>query len=216
MYKAIVSAEFCPQCLPKRIRWHLDSRSSYYTEKISGLFRIPRTTFFTKLGNSAWLVLMDSFKVFGLVTYESDVNESEIQNRHLIFFREAKKRNVQIYAVKFLGKYTSDFIFHWQGKRFLYEGNPICCLINNSTTGIDDKYFVKKLLRSRNLPIAEGEIFVSRIKATKYAEKLGFPLVVKPRSGSLSKHVLTNIDSLVKLDEAITIAKLYRKDFIVE
>jgi len=210
-------SEFCSHCLPQKVRWHFRSRLSYYPEKIKGLLKKTiRTSYFTKFNILAWSVLMDSFKILGLIVYESDIDEDKTQNRHLIFYREAKKRGLEIYAIKFFGKYTADFVFYFNGKKFFYEGNPIYSLTSNSSINIDDKFVVKKLLRSHNLPTAEGSIFINKTKAKEYGKKIGFPLVVKPRSGSLGNHVSVNINSLAALEEAVTIAKQYRKDFIVE
>ena len=80
----------------------------------------------------------------------------------------------------------------------------------------DDKYKLKKILQKNNLPNAEGESFYNIKKAMAYAEKIGYPLVVKPRASSLSKHITCNIKTKDELKEAIRIAKMISPDFVVE
>lgn len=48
------------------------------------------------------------------------------------------------------------------------------------------------------------------------SSKLCFPLVVKPRCGSLSHHVTTNIQTAEELQNAIAIVKEYTNNYIVE
>ena len=47
-------------------------------------------------------------------------------------------------------------------------------------------------------------------------KKLGFPLVVKPKLGSLSKHITCNIQNEADLKKAIHIAQIINPEFIVE
>jgi len=86
----------------------------------------------------------------------------------------------------------------------------------HKNTDIDDKNKIKKLFDQNNIPIASGEIFVNPQKALKFGFNLGFPLVVKPNNGSLSKHVTCDINSEEELIKAIKIVKEFSPDFIVE
>ena len=52
--------------------------------------------------------------------------------------------------------------------------------------------------------------------ALAYAKKSGFPLVVKPRNSSLSKHIVCNIQNEADLKKAIKIAQIISRYFIVE
>jgi len=77
------------------------------------------------------------------------------------------------------------------------------------------------LLQSKksSFPIADGKSFWfwQNNRALKFgSEKLGFPLVVKPRGGSVARHVTTNIRSRDELLKAINKAVVYSPAFIVE
>lgn len=91
--------------------------------------------------------------------------------------------------------------------------------IAGNTRLVDDKEKTKSYLRKGNFPIAEGKSFWfwQKKKAADFGiKKLGFPLVVKPRSGSVSRHVTTNIEDAGKLKRAIDNAVIYSPAFIVE
>ena len=89
-------------------------------------------------------------------------------------------------------------------------------IANISKINFDDKDKLKKILKSNNLPRAEGKCFRSAKQALLYAKGLDFPLVVKPKLGSLSKHVTCNIQSEADLKKAIKIARIINSEFIVE
>ena len=208
--------ECCPYCLPQKVKWHFGSKISYYTDKIKNILRFFGIDFYLESTNIFNDLFMNFLRVVGLVKYVKEIEKGHIKNRHLIFFNEAKKRGLNIYAIKFLGKYTDEFVLILNGKKCFYQGNPLYILPHKLHINIDDKYIVKKFLKLNNLPIAEGKVFINIKKAIDFGQKLGFPLVVKPRSGSLSKHVVVNIKNIEELKEAIEIVKCYRKDFIVE
>ena len=75
---------------------------------------------------------------------------------------------------------------------------------------------MQKKLQKNNLPTAHGQIFTSKVKALKFGNKIGFPLVVKPYNASLSHHAICQIISEKELLNAIKIAKQYTPAFIVE
>ena len=85
-----------------------------------------------------------------------------------------------------------------------------------SKIDFDDKYKLKQILKYNNLPCAEGECFHAIKSALAYAKKLGFPLVVKPKLSSLSKHVACNIQNEADLKKAIKVAQIINSEFIVE
>ncbi len=89
------------------------------------------------------------------------------------------------------------FQFERNGKVHLFEGLPRAKFLENKRVNIDDKAAVKKTLSNFNFPVPEGKCFnVLEIKkAIDYAKKLGFPLVVKPRSGSISQLVFLAIEN---------------------
>lgn len=84
---------------------------------------------------------------------------------------------------------------------------------------IDDKSKVKDILLADGLPAVNGRAFSWRQKnqAIRWSSaNLNFPLVVKPRFGSMSQHITMNIQDAQSLKSAIDTAVRYSPFFIVE
>jgi D-alanine-D-alanine ligase-like ATP-grasp enzyme len=207
--------EYCPHCLPQKVKSHFPQKVEYYSDKISKV--INKVKNILPLESRITTVLgMKFLEMIGIVRYVPEVDKTRIRNRHTIFFDEAKKQGLEIYNVTFFRVPTDEFMIVLQGKQYFFEGNPLHCLPYKTFIDIDDKLEVKKFLDSHNIPVAKGDIFLNIEKALHFGIGLGFPLVVKPRSGSLSVHVTTDIQSVSELKEAILIAKKFRQDFLVE
>ncbi len=129
---------------------------------------------------------------------------------------EAGQKNVIIRSIKILGRQSNFFSITYEGKKDFFEGIPTVSLGLHTTLDFDDKAAFKIFLKQHSLPHAEGKGFSTARAAVSYAKALGYPLVVKPRYGSLSKHTTCNISDSAHLEAAITIAKKFRHSFIVE
>lgn len=70
---------------------------------------------------------------------------------------------------------------------------------------ISDKYYSKKWLEQANLNVIPGFFFGfdQVTEATKYANKIGYPVVLKPPSGSHGDNVWVNIKNDKELEEII-------------
>jgi D-alanine-D-alanine ligase-like ATP-grasp enzyme len=68
-----------------------------------------------------------------------------------------------------------------------------------------------------DLPVPKGAVVSDYRSALRFADSsIGFPVVVKPRAGSLTKHTSVNVKSTAELHEAIKIARMVSREFIVE
>jgi len=166
-------------------------------------------------------VLYSYFKILLTVHILKEVDapddDSDISSKSLVVIREAHKRRISIKILKVFGKYTNFFsITTASGKKKFFQGAPCYELGKILEIDADDKYKLKQILESNNLPHAEGRAFNNQKKALLYAEKLGFPLVVKPRASSLSKHITCDIRTRDRLVEAIEIVKMIGPEFVVE
>jgi D-alanine-D-alanine ligase-like ATP-grasp enzyme len=103
------------------------------------------------------------------------------------------------------------------GKNIYFERLPTSQAWQDYPVNFDDKYVLKKMLNKKNIPSPKGGSFFSISKALDYARSsLDFPLVVKPQSGSLSKHTTCGILNETELILAIKIAKIVSTKFVVE
>lgn len=86
------------------------------------------------------------------------------------------------------------------------QGRVIEATIGAQTTCVaadiaSDKELTKKLLINQSIPVAKGKVINNVIDLIKTAEKIGYPVVLKPRYGSKGKGVVVNIttkDELIK------------------
>lgn len=217
---AIKTMKYCPHCAPLKRTSHFDSHFEYAIELLTMILIAPwnllgltqdkldeivgfLALFFTKL--SVYV---------GITHAEKDFPEIKLRNRCLIFLHEAKKRCLDIRRLKIINRYTNEFVLTYNGRRYYYEEVPL--LIFASEKEFDTKNKSKKFFTAHTIPIAEGSRFFQSKTAIEYGMKLGFPLVVKPNTGSLSVHATYPISSRNELVEAVRIAQQYRPDIIVE
>jgi D-alanine-D-alanine ligase-like ATP-grasp enzyme len=156
--------------------------------------------------------------VFGVLSLHKDFKDSEIPLRSACFIAEAKKHGFEFQAIKGPLGYTGHFRMKKDGKNFRFEGLPVARFANDTPCDPDDKEKTKLILEKNGFPAAcgRGFWFWQKTKAVKYGVSLGFPLVVKPRGGSVARHVTTRIEDEISLEKAIRWALVYSPSFIVE
>ena len=167
------------------------------------------------------IILYNLFKALLAVRIlkEADISDRDetLPNRTLVVAREAAERGISVKSLKFLGKESTNFFsIKIKNKKILFEVLPTEDIAKISKIDFDDKDKFKQILKSDNLPHAEGECFHNAKKALLYAKKIGFPLAVKPKLSSLSKHITCNIQNEADLKKAIHIAQIINPEFIVE
>lgn len=217
-----MTKKYCSHCLPTKRKSHFPFHLEYYLEKAKSPFdrlKWGASQDISKLGrnittNSLWGIFLEFLSLFKIVRFTSTPDESKLHNLALIFFNEAKKRDIDIKVVKLFGRHLNEFKFRYKRKRYYYESIPLS--MQKPSFDVDNKYKVKTLLHEHNVPVPEGKIFISTAKATKFVESIGYPVVVKPVEGSLSWHVICPVKTDDELQRALKIVKKFRPDFIVE
>ncbi len=79
-----------------------------------------------------------------------------------------------------------------------------------------DKELTKDLLRTAGIPIPEGLVADNISELQKYAERLGYPVVVKPNNGNQGKGVSVNLKNEQEVAAAFGIAKQFGEEVIIE
>ncbi len=79
-----------------------------------------------------------------------------------------------------------------------------------------DKDLTKMLLEAAGVPVPRGFVADDEDQAWEIANKIGFPVVVKPRDGNQGKGVAVNIETREQLNAAFVIASDISRDVIVE
>ncbi len=75
---------------------------------------------------------------------------------------------------------------------------------NKAVNLCGNKESTLKLLKKQGVPTPEGNIFdIDDDQMFKYAESIGFPVIIKPLNGSMGRGVYTNINSIEALKDAL-------------
>jgi len=147
------------------------------------------------------------------------IKREEVPMRAWVFSEAARRRDIAIEALGASSSYRNYFRMSVSGRSYTFEGLPGAEFLSQKNWALmDDKAFVKNELSRYGFPVPEGRAFTlwQKERALRYGESLGFPLVVKPRSGSYSRHVTTNVRDSVELRDAIRNAIEYAPSFIIE
>lgn len=182
-------------------------------------FLLPKIDIHSQYGRWFDVFFEKLFLMLGLLKKEQNFPYDKISLRSTVFIDEAKKRGMEFWALKSPACYINAFHLKWRGKVFSFEGLPRAEFLDGEKSRlIDDKAAVKQVLLTNKIPTPEGRQFWfwQKQRALKYGVKLGFPLVVKPRSGSISHHVTFNIQNEDELESAVCRAIAYEPTFIVE
>lgn len=211
---------FCAHCEPliekhgrfsTRIIVHITSIinaiDSFFPTRSSGFYRFEKELI------NVLIKFLSKIRVIKIVPI---TNREEIQGRSLAIIDEAVKRGYTANLVKFFNRHFNMFQMSVKNKSFFFHVLPSLDSPENSVIDFSDKYLFKLLLKSNNLPHASGKAFKNINKALNYEREIGYPLVVKPRFGSLSRHTSTNIKNRDDLKEAIKIVKIITNEFIIE
>lgn len=198
------------------------SHIATWFEEIGGLFSsaLPRNFLLEKFGVFGDVFAEKFFTALGLGSMRDDFTSSDIQPRSHCFVEEAKKRGVTFKVFRGPFGYTNHFTANMGGKNVRFQNLPTANAANSYANNFtDDKDRTKKHLIKGKFPVAEGRAFWfwQKNKAMEFGmQKIGFPLVVKPRSGSVSRHVTTGIEDRGRLRDAVNYALIYSPVFIVE
>jgi len=204
---------FCNDCGMQSI-YHIQTWLDELTDRF--LQCLPS---FKKLELFFGVLLEKFFTFFKLASLRNDFTPSDIQLKSTCFINEARKRGVKFKALYGPFGYTNHFRAEIGGKIFRFESLPIADFASQQKVQlVDDKEWTKRRLKKGNFPVADGRgfWFWQKNRAVKFGVELGFPLVVKPRSGSVSRHVTTNIQNIDEFKRAINKAIIYSPAFIVE
>ncbi|TSC56927.1 MAG: cyanophycin synthetase [Parcubacteria group bacterium Greene0714_21] len=204
---------FCKDCGYSNF-YHLTTWLQDLTSRFLWLPKLPK-----KIEDFFDGFLATVFTVLRIAKFRADFTAQDVQLRSFCFLEEMKKRGVTCYALKTIFGYTNHFKMRIGEKVFHFEMLPTAGFKSKYTNRVvDDKQLTKEFCKEGNFPISQGQSFWfwQKQKAVQFAHQIGFPVVVKPRGGSVSRHVTTNIEGVEQLECAIRKATAYSPAFIVE
>ncbi len=209
-------ASYCDSC-------HT-SRSEHVYQWVNALIEsiIPSHTFSLKhRGFNVWLDgLIERFFLAARLTHMSQkIDHPTITLRTRCLLAEARNQGLESHIIKSRFAYTDHGIIrNNRGEIMRFDGLPIM-RYGSDLAIAEDKIATKLKLAHHDIPVAPGKAFWfwHKTKAIDYGiSELGFPLVVKPSNGSVSRHVTTDIRSEQALRIAIDYALEYGPQYIIE
>ncbi len=216
----------CVHCYPIPTHtWHLLARIDALLSPISTTFLIQNSWIAQKFPRFfrayPHTLLYGLFRIllFVRIFKETEVHDihSSVSDRSKVFIEAVHKKDLHINAINFRNGNSSEFFsMNIRGQKIIYTSLGTADIAYHSPISYDDKWIFKNFLKQNNFPYAQGNVFRSTSRALQFGKQLGFPLVVKPRNSSLSRHVTCNIQNDAELKEAIRIAKIISNECIVE
>jgi len=90
--------------------------------------------------------------------------------------------------------------------------SPSCIAVDT----VSNKNLTKKILRDYRIPVPEGDVSYSEEGAVYIAQKIGFPVVVKPLDGNQGKGVTVNVKDEQEVRAAFVEAIKFSKAVLIE
>lgn len=125
---------------------------------------------------------------------------------------EAKKKGIPVIKLGDTGLYQLGY-----GRYGKILEATICS--DTSAVGVDiscDKLATKEILAMHNLPVAKGYKVKGTVDLMYYADKIGYPVVLKPQFGNQGKGVIVNIKNRLELIKAYNSLIQKYKDIVIE
>jgi D-alanine-D-alanine ligase-like ATP-grasp enzyme len=133
--------------------------------------------------------------------------DDDTQLLALMIWNEADNRNITVNEFRLFDLPRNIFVATYpSGKRIAYEGIPMPPREQNRVQWLDNKAELKKRFMKLGLPVAKGGSASDWWEAKRIYSKVTPPVIVKPYSGSGSRHTILHIDTLEELKRAFGIA----------
>jgi D-alanine-D-alanine ligase-like ATP-grasp enzyme len=209
----LAPAKYCEECGGESI----PHKSTYATLVLDELLRplfapsLAVTSFFEKrldrLTNKVLPSLVSASIRFGLAEYCEEPDDKTMLLA-LMLWNEAKDRGISVKEYRLFGLARNMFVATMpNGKTIVYGGIPMPLGQPERVWWLDNKNELKKRFKKLGFPISEGNAVSSEKEALDLFRKLGSPVIIKPYSGSGSRHTTLHIKDETELLRAFGVAK---------
>ena len=214
---------FCPDCEPyhldpRHIDDRLESALSILLTPLTPVFQVGRRAL-DFLPLDRWLIrgIFSTLRVTKLmITRPTAANDTRLSQRTRVILEETQRRGLTVEQFLIGGQPTNFFLLETPTRTITFEGLPTMPVDHRKQWDFDDKILFKNFLASHGFPHAPGQAFHRLAAGLTYGRQLGFPLVVKPRTGSLTRHTTTAITNEADLAAAIRSAQRIEYRYVVE
>jgi cyanophycin synthetase len=154
---------------------------------------------------------------FGLANWQTDFNQENIDSRARAMIEEGEKLGISFQRLKLFQKESELFQATKDGRQIVFKHLPLGRSYRRTQQDrVDDKWYIKQLLIKNKLPIVAGQLVLTVGQALRVARELGYPVIVKPRLGSLSKGVYLNNFNSQKLKESFQKSRRWGYQLLIE
>ena len=220
---AMRQKEICPHCQPAPIshtlnRWehiiHMLLRPYMYP--LEALRRKLLPIFSSKNGKKLKLGTLKLFLSSGIVRAIPRPTENETM-RTLCFWEEADRRGIKMSRLALFNLPSNLFMAQYRGRTRVFEGlaRPDG-LESDSLEWMDDKGVMREKFKAAGFPVALGGVCATKKTAIGIFNSIGTPVIVKPHSGSRSRHTTIHISNVDDLLVAFRIAKQLSSWVVIE
>lgn len=130
---------------------------------------------------------------------------------------EADARDISVWEWRLFGLSRNTFVATLpSGEKLVYEGMPMPLSDYERVWWMDDKARLKKEFEKRGLPMAKGGAAGTKEEALKIYRSLTPPVIVKPHSGSGSRHTFMHLADEETFLLAFKIAKQISPKVVIE
>lgn len=212
----------CPDCEPAQVN-HFVMRASAYM----GLFLKPALKPFDYLTrvvlpprSFSWFDIVAPKVLRALAWFRIGKLSAEISkddsDRTRCFWQEARRRGIAM-AMFRCGPIKDLFIARHGGKTICFDGLPRPMGPEaKSLYWMDNKPMMRKHFSGAGIPIAQGASCFSERRALEIFRALKKPVIVKPYSGSRSRHTTVHIETEQEFLKAFRSAKVLSPLALVE
>ncbi len=143
--------------------------------------------------------------------------DDDTQLLALMLWNEAKERGTTVSEFRLFGLPRNIFLAEYPGgKKVAYEGIPMPPSDLARVPWMDNKAVLKEKFRALGIPVARGGSASTLAEARKIYGQVTPPVIVKPFSGSGSRHTTLHIADETELERAFLVAKQVAPRAIVE
>lgn len=162
-----------------------------------------------------WLRLVPMLTRLRLAKILPDIPDDQTW-RAKVCWQEAKQRGIRMEEIRPFGRRVDLFRAQVKNKTIIFEGLPRPGGATAALEWMDNKGAMRQKFAAQNIPLAAGSTCISTHSALDIFRRLGPPLVIKPRSGSRSRHTTIHITDEKGVREGVAIAHQLSPWIVVE
>lgn len=213
----------CPECgdsptahIPTYITGTLEAWTADRREAKPDSWRAQLSEFISRTFDAFIDAVLHALTVIGLFRTSTDI-ERACSYRSQVIWEEAHNRGLRMEQLSLFGKPTELYRVYQNGLWRYFQSLPVATAARrNMYASLDDKLKFKQLLQRIGIPVANAVCVRNMQEARAAFERLGKPVIAKPRIGSRGRHTTTNIQTKEDLETAFKNAQVLCKHVIIE